>query len=43
MHSRNAQTIAIRAAYLLKSDQDHPDEKWWFDMEYDDGEIKALD
>jgi reductive dehalogenase len=34
MHSRLAQIIAIRAAYLLKPGQDHPAEKWWFDMEY---------
>jgi len=26
--------IAIRAAYLLKPGKDHPDEKWWFDIEY---------
>jgi reductive dehalogenase len=34
MHSRIAQTIASRAAYLLNSGNDHPDQKWWFDMEY---------
>jgi len=39
IHSRIAQTIAIRAAYLLKSGKDHPDEKWWFDMEYVDDVI----
>jgi epoxyqueuosine reductase len=39
MHSRIAQKIAIRAAYLLKPGEDHPDEKWWFDMEYVDDVI----
>jgi reductive dehalogenase len=34
MRSRRAQKMAIRAAYWLKPGQDHPDEKWWFDMEY---------
>jgi len=34
MRSKLAQKIAIRAARLLKTGQDHPDEKWWFDMEY---------
>jgi reductive dehalogenase len=41
MKSRIAQTIAIRAAYLLDPGQDHPDEKWWFDMEYVDGVLEA--
>jgi len=41
MHSHIAQTIAIRAAYLLKPGKDHPDEKWWFDMEYVDDVIKS--
>lgn len=39
MHSRLAQKIAIRAAYLLKPGKGHPDEKWWFDMEYVDDMI----
>jgi epoxyqueuosine reductase len=39
MHSRIAQRIAIRAAYLLKPGKDHPDEKWWFDLEYVDDVI----
>jgi reductive dehalogenase len=39
MHSRIAQKIAIRADYLLKPGMDHPDEKWWFDMEYVDDVI----
>lgn len=34
MHSRIAQTMAIRAAYLLNTGKDNPDEKWWFDCEY---------
>lgn len=40
MRSHLAQTIAIRAAYLLGPGRDHPDEKWWFDMEYVDGVIE---
>jgi len=34
MHSRLAQRIAIKAAYLLEPGKDHPEDKWWFDMEY---------
>jgi reductive dehalogenase len=34
MHSRLAQSIAIRAAYLLGQGGGHPEDKWWFDMEY---------
>jgi len=34
MRSKLARKIAIRAARLLNTGQDHPDEKWWFDMEY---------
>ncbi|MBN1451512.1 MAG: 4Fe-4S dicluster domain-containing protein [Anaerolineales bacterium] len=34
MHSRLAQRIAIRAAYLLDPGKGRPDHKWWFDMEY---------
>ena len=41
MRSRLAQTIAIRAAYLLKPGKDHPDEKWWFDIEYVDDVIMS--
>jgi hypothetical protein len=40
MNSRLAQRIAIRAAYLLELGKDHPDAKWWFDMEYVDDVIK---
>lgn len=36
MHSKLAQTIAIRGARVMNSGKDHPDEKWWFDMEYVD-------
>jgi hypothetical protein len=42
MHSRLAQTIAIRAAGLLKPGQAHPQNKWWFDMEYVNDEIKRV-
>jgi reductive dehalogenase len=41
MHSHLAQMIAIRAAYLLKPGKDHPDQKWWFDMEYVDDVIHS--
>jgi reductive dehalogenase len=40
MHSRLAQLIAIRAAYLLRPGKDYPDGKWWFDMEYVDDALK---
>jgi reductive dehalogenase len=43
MHSRLAQQIAIRAAYLLGPGKDRPDDKWWFDMEYVDDVIKSCD
>jgi reductive dehalogenase len=39
MKSGLAQRVAIRSAYLLDPGKDHPDEKWWFDMEYEDGVI----
>jgi reductive dehalogenase len=41
MNSHIAQTIAIRAAYLLKLGKDRPDHKWWFDMEYMDDVIQS--
>lgn len=34
MGSRLAQRIAIQGAHLLDPGKDHPDQKWWFDMEY---------
>ena len=34
MRSRLAKSIAIRAAYWLKPGNDHPKDKWWFDLEY---------
>lgn len=40
-HSRLAQQIAIRAAYLLKPWKGHPEDQWWFDMEYVDGVIQT--
>jgi reductive dehalogenase len=40
MHSNLAQHVAIRAAYLLKPGKGHPDDKWWFDMEYIDAVIR---
>jgi len=43
MHSRLAQLIAIRAARLLKQDQPHPEDKWWFDMEYAGEAIELRD
>jgi len=41
MHSRLAQRIAIQAAYLLHPGKDHPEQKWWFDMEYVDDVIQS--
>jgi len=41
MHSRLAQRIAIQAARLLKPGKGHPEEKWWFDMEYVDAVIES--
>jgi epoxyqueuosine reductase len=43
MHSGLAQQIAIRAAHLLGTGKDHPDEKWWFDLEYVDDQLKSWD
>ena len=40
IHSRLAQQIAIRAANLLEPGKDHPEQKWWFDMEYVDDIIE---
>ena len=42
MRSRLAQQLAIRSAHLLGSGQDHPDDKWWFDLEYVDGQVEAV-
>jgi reductive dehalogenase len=39
MNSSIAKTIAIRAAYLLKTGNGHPEDQWWFDMEYVDDVI----
>lgn len=41
MHSRLVGQIAVRAAALLKTGEDHPAEKWWFDLEYVDGVVKS--
>jgi epoxyqueuosine reductase len=43
MHSRLAQQIAIRAAHLLGTGKDHPDDKWWFDLEYVDDQLEVVD
>ena len=43
MHSRLAQQIAIRAAHLLGLGNNHPGDKWWFDVEYVDDVIKSRD
>ena len=42
MHSRLAQLIAIRAAYLLGPGAAHPGDQWWFDMEYVDDTIRTV-
>lgn len=39
MNSKLAQKIAIKGADLLKPGKDHPEDIWWFDMEYMDGKI----
>ena len=41
MSSHVAQKIAIKGAYLLNSGKGHPDQKWWFDMEYVDDVIQS--
>jgi len=41
MSSRWAQLVAIRAAYLLRTGQSHPEDKWWFDIEDVGGVIEA--
>lgn len=41
--SRLAQRVAIRAALLLKTGEAHPDEKWWFDVEYVGDVLEARD
>jgi hypothetical protein len=38
---RLAQRIAIKSAYLLGPGDDRPEEKWWFDMEYENGIIQS--
>lgn len=43
MHSRIAQSIAIRAAQWLKPGQPHSEDKWWFDMEYVGDKIEMVD
>jgi epoxyqueuosine reductase len=39
--SRLAQQVAIRASALLEPGHGHPEEQWWFDMEYVDGAIRS--
>ena len=41
MKSGLAQRIAIKCAYLLGPGNDHPEEKWWFDMEYENDLIQS--
>ena len=43
MRSRLAQKIAVRAAPLLELGEQHPADKWWFDLEYVDDQLKAAD
>jgi reductive dehalogenase len=43
MRSRLAQQIGIGAAHLLGTGQDHPEDKWWFDLEYIDDQLEAVD
>jgi hypothetical protein len=41
IRSGAAQRIAIRGAYFLDPGRNRPDEKWWFDMEYENGIIQS--
>jgi hypothetical protein len=41
MKSKIAQKIAIRSAYLLSPGEGHLEEKWWFDMEYENDLIQS--
>jgi reductive dehalogenase len=41
MKSKIAQKIAIRSAYLLRPGEGHLEEKWWFDMEYENDLIQS--
>ena len=43
MRSRLAQHIAVKAAHSLATGKDHPDDKWWFDVEYVEDELKSSD
>jgi len=44
MHSRLAQTIAIRSARLLGLGRSRPGEKWWFDIVYEgEGLVEAAE
>jgi reductive dehalogenase len=40
MRSNLTHAIAIRAAHSLRPGNDHPEAKWWFDLEYVGDEIK---
>jgi reductive dehalogenase len=39
--SRAVQRMAVRAAALLEPSKEHPEEQWWFAMEYVDKAIRA--
>jgi reductive dehalogenase len=41
MRSRLAQQIAIGAAALLGPGRDHPEDKWWFNVEYADDALRS--
>ena len=43
MRSRPAQQIAIGAAGHLGLGKDHPEDKWWFDLEYVDDALTLRD
>jgi epoxyqueuosine reductase len=43
MNSRLAQQIALKAAGFLGTGNSHPDDKWWFDLEYVGDQLKAAD
>jgi epoxyqueuosine reductase len=43
IRSSLARKIAIRAARLLDTGRDHADDKWWFDLEYVDDQLRSRD
>jgi len=42
-HSSLARKIAIQASRAMKREKATPDDKWWFDLDQSEGEIKSLE